>query len=104
VFPGNGRTGYIHDPQKPIRKIVDRTGIQFSSHDLRRTFITIAGQLVTAYELKALVNHSSTDVTQGYLIFDVENLRKPMQRITDYMLRLCQAGDSKIIQFPSVGV
>jgi len=103
VFPGNGSNGYIHDPQKPIRKVVDQTGIQFSCHDLRRTFITIAGQLVTAYELKALVNHSSTDVTQGYLIFDVETLRKPMQRITDFITRLCQKQESKIIKFPSAG-
>ena len=103
VFPGNGRNGYIHDPQKPIRKIVDQTGIQFSCHDLRRTFITMAGQLMTAYELKALVNHSSADVTQGYLVFDVESLRKPVQRIADFITKACQNEDSKIIQFPSAG-
>ncbi len=29
----------------------------------------------------------TNDVTAGYIIADVERLRKPMQRITDYILK-----------------
>ena len=40
---------------------------------------------------KRLVNHSmSGDVTAGYIVPDVERLRKPMQRISDEIERLCQ--------------
>ena len=35
-----------------------------------------------------LVNHkfNASDVTGGYIVRDVERLREPMQRITDYIL------------------
>jgi hypothetical protein len=34
-----------------------------------------------------LLNHSTgSDVTAGYIIADVERLRAPMQKITDYLL------------------
>jgi hypothetical protein len=34
------------------------------------------------------MNHKmSGDVTAGYIIADVERLRKPMQQITDYLLK-----------------
>jgi integrase len=62
----------------------------FTLHDLRRTFITVAESLdIPAYAIKRLVNHKlSGDVTAGYIVGDVERLRAPMQRITDYLLRL----------------
>ncbi len=56
---------------------------------MRRTFITIAESLdIPAYALKRLMNHKmSNDVTAGYIIVDVERLRKPMQFVTDYVLK-----------------
>jgi hypothetical protein len=56
---------------------------------LRRTFITIAESLdIPAYALKRLLNHKmNNDVTAGYIISDVERLRAPMQKVTDYMLK-----------------
>lgn len=89
VFPGTGSTGYIIEPRRQIRKVITETGIQFSLHDLRRTFITIAESLdISAYALKRLLNHQmNQDVTSGYLIIDVERLRKPMQQITEYLLK-----------------
>ena len=63
--------------------------IQFTVHDLRRTFITIAESLdISAHALKRLLNHKMTgDITAGYIVTDVERLRKPMQQITDYFLK-----------------
>ena len=57
-------------------------------HDLRRTFITIAESLdISAYALKRLMNHKMNgDITASYIVTDVERLRKPMQKITDYIL------------------
>ena len=89
VFPGTGIGGYIIEPRKQIAKITAASGISFSVHDLRRTFITIAEGLdIPAYALKRLLNHKmNSDVTSGYIVADVERLRKPMQIITDYLLR-----------------
>ncbi len=89
VFPGPGAGGHIIEPRKQIAKVVKETGSHFTVHDLRRTFITIAESLdIPAYALKRLLNHKmSGDVTAGYIIADVERLRKPMQLITDYLAK-----------------
>lgn len=43
---------------------------------------------IPAYALKRLLNHKmNNDVTAGYIVADVERLRKPMQIITDHLLR-----------------
>lgn len=90
VFPGSGKHGYIIEPRKQMTKVMESSNIQFTVHDLRRTFITIAESLdMSAYALKRLLNHKMTnDVTAGYIITDVERLRKPMQLITDHILRM----------------
>ncbi|CZJ08633.1 phage related integrase [Legionella pneumophila] len=63
--------------------------MSFTVHDLRRTFATTAESLdLPAYALKRLLNHKmNTDVTAGYIVRDVERLRKPMQRISDFLVR-----------------
>ena len=88
VFPGTGKAGYLNNHNKPMAKVVERSGVAFTLHDLRRTFITIAESLdISAYALKRLLNHKMTnDVTAGYIISDVERLREPMQRVTDFVL------------------
>ena len=89
VFPGNGDGGYLVEPRKQMARVTESSGVCFTVHDLRRTFITVAESLdIAAYALKRLLNHKmNNDVTAGYIIADVERLRKPMQLITDYLLR-----------------
>lgn len=89
VFAGSGAAGHIVEPRKQMAKVTMLSDIQFTVHDLRRTFITIAESLdIPAYALKRLLNHKMTnDVTAGYIVADVERLRKPMQLITDYILK-----------------
>jgi integrase len=104
VFPGNGKTGYTVEPRKVMKKIIDQSGVTFTLHDLRRTFITIAESLdIPAYALKRLLNHKMTqDVTAGYIVMDVERLRKPMQMIADHILMLKdKKEDSRVINLPS---
>ena len=93
VFPGSGRTGYLADPRKQKAKVVAHSGVNFTLHDLRRTFITIADSIDTsAYAIKRLVNHKmQNDVTAGYIITDIERLRSPMQLINDFILRAAGA-------------
>jgi integrase len=105
VFPGTGRSGYIIEPRKQIAKVISSSGITFTLHDLRRTFITIAESLdIPAYALKRLLNHKMhNDVTAGYIMTDVERLRRPMQQVTDYILKsigLMKSGEIINIQQP----
>lgn len=89
VFPGTGAAGHIIEPRKQMANVTKFSGIHFTVHDLRRTFITIAEGLdISAYALKRLMNHKmSGDITASYIVTDVERLRKPMQQITDYFLK-----------------
>jgi len=81
--------GHIVEPRKAMLKIAELSGVPFTIHDLRRTFITTAESLdISAYALKRLLNHKmNNDVTSGYIITDVERLRQPMQIITDFLLK-----------------
>jgi integrase len=81
----------IDEPKKFVAWVRRRSGVYFTVHDLRRSFITYAESLdFGAYTIKALVNHStggnSRDVTEGYLQLSVERLRKPMNDISAYVL------------------
>jgi len=89
VFP-NLKGEPLKDPKRQMNNIRNASGLSFSIHDIRRTFITIADSLdISSYAIKLLVNHSTgSDVTAGYIISDVERLRKPMQQITDRILTL----------------
>jgi integrase len=89
VFPSEGAKGYLQEPRKQMHHIMVASGVEFTLHDLRRTFITVAESLdISAYALKRLVNHKmSGDVTAGYIVADVERLRETMDRITAALLK-----------------
>lgn len=106
VFPGSGKSGHLVEPKKQIVKVRNESGVYFSLHDLRRTFITIAESLdISPYALKKLLNHKvSGDVTAGYIIHDVERLRKPMQQITNKILFLAGLKDKgKVVKIHGAG-
>jgi integrase len=68
-----------------IQIIGERYG-EFGPHDLRRTFANVAETVgIPSITLKKLMNHSTQDVTAGYVGATVERLRDPMQRIADYI-------------------
>ncbi|HZR67488.1 MAG TPA: tyrosine-type recombinase/integrase, partial [Burkholderiales bacterium] len=53
VFPGVGVTGLFVEPRKQMALVTRATGVSFTLHDLRRTFITVAESLdIPAYALK----------------------------------------------------
>lgn len=87
VFPGPGQNGHLAEPKKGVAKVVKASGVAFTCHDLRRSFITIAESLdISAYALKRLINHRVTDITGGYIIVDVERLRGPVEKIARHIL------------------
>lgn len=67
-----------------ITMVVEAYG-PFGPHDLRRSFICVAEGLgIPSLTTKKLVNHSvHQDVTGGYFVAQVEELRSPIQRIAD---------------------
>lgn len=63
--------------------------MKFSPHDLRRTFITLAESLdISPYAWKLLVNHKipANDVSGGYVVPDLERLRRASQKVCDFIL------------------
>ena len=92
VFPSHSVVGHLKEPKTAVQKVSDLSGVKFSLHDLRRTFITIAESLdIPAYALKRLMNHKDpNDVTAGYIISDINRLREPMQKITTFIQEYIQ--------------
>lgn len=91
AFPAMSASGHIEEPKSFFQQIADATGIRVSPHDLRRSFITVAESCdITAFALKALVNHSpGRDVTADYIQMKAERLREPVQRVADKIKQLC---------------
>lgn len=89
VFPGEGKAGHLVEPRRWMEQVTRNSGVAFTLHDLRRTFVTFAESLdIPAYALKRLLNHKTgADVTAGYIVIDVERLRGPMQQVTDFILK-----------------
>jgi integrase len=90
VFPGRGESGHMVETKKFYARVTKTSGIRFTLHDLRRTFITIAESLdIPHYALKRLLNHRADgDVTGGYIVIDVERLRGPVERVAERILEL----------------
>ncbi len=87
VFPG--LQGY---PRDAVKKVCALSGVQWSPHDLRRTFLTIADSLdISGLEVKRLAGHQTQehDVTVGYIISSPERLRRASDKITEYIDQLC---------------
>ncbi|MGO9774704.1 MAG: tyrosine-type recombinase/integrase [Roseiarcus sp.] len=105
VFPGGGASGHIEEPKKAAQTVARASGVDFSIHDLRRTFITIAESLdIPAYTLKRLLNHADgADVTSGYIVMSVERLRVPMEKIASYLLHAMGIGEGEtiVVSFPA---
>lgn len=73
--------------KKSIATIERRSGTAFRLKDLRSSFASIAGGLVPAYVLKAMMNHAGTgDVTaQHYVRLNDASLRAGWQAVADYI-------------------
>jgi hypothetical protein len=71
----------------------------FHGLDLRRTFATTAERLdISSYAVKRLLNHlTGSDVTAGYIVTDIERLRRPMQAIADFLFRAMGSAETNVI-------
>ena len=100
VFPGDGRLGYLIEPRNPIAKVIEASGVDFTIHDLRRTFITVAESIdIQPYAIKRMVNHKMRgDVTAGYIVAHVQRLREPVGRVSEFLLKAIGVKDSAIVR------
>lgn len=101
VFPATQKKGLapVMEFRKTIRSICETSGVEFTPHDLRRSFLTFTKDLPAKYGpyfSKRLANHKINDVTADYIQIDLEDLRKCMQDITKYILTHSGALHSRI--------
>jgi len=84
-----------------IRFVRKRSGVFFTVHDLRRTFLTMAEKLdVPVYVMKKLVNHNvSNDMTGRYLVHDNQRNRAFMNKISNAFIELCDIKDDSNISW-----
>lgn len=87
VFPGKGKSGHLIESRKQLDKVIEKTGFNFTPHDLRRTFATILEELSTSdLTIKRLLNHKDKNVTEGYIIRKkAENYRKHLEAVANYI-------------------
>lgn len=87
VFPGDSSNGVMNIPRKPIAQVVTKTGVNFSSHDLKRTFLTIGEAAMIPFSLlKTLANHKTDgDVTAGYINTEANTMKQAINKIADYI-------------------
>ncbi len=101
VFPAPmGKKGYLEKTKKSIAIVRRAAKVEFSPHDLRRTYISIAESLdLSVYTIKALVNHKvSGDVTAGYVVQSQERLAVASDRIEKQILLMSGIITGKIVQ------
>lgn len=91
VFMNFDLTSHVIDKRDAREKVTEKSGIQFTFHDLRRTFSSVANRLaIGSYTIKRLINHTIEedpyDVTDGYVQVSFEDLQKAMNMIEDVIL------------------
>ena len=84
----NARPFSIEEPKKFIAKVAEWSGVPFSTHDLRRTFLSHATAVNISFPVqKELVNHSrKNDVTDGYIQIDPDTLREAAEKVQLFIL------------------
>jgi integrase len=77
----------VKEPRRAINRVKDWSGVEFSMHDLRRSFASHAeATRMPLKTLKLLMNHSTDgDVTLGY-VRNRDVLKKELQILHNYIL------------------
>jgi integrase len=80
----------ISEPKRTLAKVVRESAVQFSLHDLRRSFATyLEGLDVSVYAARRLMGHKtrSDDVLgRHYVVTDVERLRPAVEKLEAFIL------------------
>lgn len=92
VFESRSKSGYITSTESHIQAVIKESGVPFDLHDLRRTFTTIAGQILPELVVKDLINHrSKADITQRhYTKFGLPERTEALERLNEHILKLAR--------------
>jgi|TARA_R100001143_G_scaffold44583_9_gene39956 integrase len=84
VFPNLDGDNPMWVPKKQINRIINHINLKFSSHDLRRTFATLAEACgLPTTLIKRMLDHvTDSDVTGGYIITEQDTLRKAFNQVS----------------------
>lgn len=104
VFPGLTKEGVMDIPRKPIAQVIKQSGVTFSSHDLKRTFLTIGEAAMIPFSLlKTLANHTiNHDVTGGYIKAEAKTRKEATFKIADRIQAHTLPDDDKVVALKSV--
>lgn len=93
IFSSRSASGHVQETKKMTARVSAAIVHQFTIHDLRRTFITVAESLDIPHDaLKRLLNHrADSDVSGGYIVINAERLREPVERVAERILELANA-------------
>ncbi len=77
----------VHEPRRAINRVIEWSGVEWSMHDLRRSFASHSeATRMPMKTLKLLMNHATgDDVTMGY-IHNNEVMRFELIRLQSYIL------------------
>jgi integrase len=89
VFYSRRRPEVAMSVDKLANKFSKEIEFEFTAHDLRRTFAYASNYVdVSHYDRKALLNHSTQDVTDGYIGgLSLQDKLIALTKINDYMLK-----------------
>ena len=87
VFEGLKPNSHLHPPKRQMARAVELVGFHFTTHDLRRTFETMANRLnLSNYTLDKLINHkNSKTITGRYIVLEIDDLREPMEKTAELL-------------------
>ena len=88
VFPARGNRNLPASMSRTFERICRDTGFNFTPHDLRRTFATVASEMgIDVYRIGATLNHSKQGVTAGYIQTTVTMLKETLEAIEIAILK-----------------
>jgi integrase len=72
------------EPKSQLAAICKATGLKFTLHDLRRTFATHASAFGMSHDIiKRALNHKSGDVTEGYIVPQIDAIRPVFEKVAE---------------------
>jgi integrase len=98
LFPAHNKEGHVKYARKAFQEISEAVGVEFTAHDLRREFSTVAESLdIPKKTRKSMMNHSepSGDVTDRYVKVKVRRMRGALEDIEAEILNLWGVNNGK---------
>lgn len=100
VFPSayGACTGPLRAPRRAIAWVAEAAEVEFTAHDLRRTFASVAHACgLDPLTIKRAMNHKARDITERYIQTRADRLREPMEEIAQYIRQACLDHESAFV-------